>query len=98
MAWKKYELYLDDSEDIQKPLLKLGSSEAERAKEFFAKKEYDCCALLLRKGFEKILKSYLTPREQLDKNCNELDLATWQARPPSHRLLENFCYLLMPML
>ncbi len=75
MSWKKYELYLDDSEDIHKPLLKLGTSETERAKEFFAKKEYDCCALLLRKGFEKILKSYLSPREQLDKNCNELDLA-----------------------
>jgi len=31
-------------------------------------------------------------------NSDELDLATWQARPASHRLLENACYLLMPML
>ena len=76
MPWKKYELYLDDSEDIHKPILKIGGSETERAKEYFAKKDYDCCALLLRKGFEKILKSYLTPKEQLDKNCNELDLAS----------------------
>lgn len=51
------------------------SSETDRAKEFYAAKEYDCCALLLRKGFEKLLKSYLSPREQRDKNCNELDLA-----------------------
>jgi len=76
MPWKKYELYLDDSEDIHKPILIIGRSETERAKEYFAKKDYDCCALLLRKGFEKILKSYLTPKEQLDKNCNELDLAS----------------------
>ena len=31
-------------------------------------------------------------------HSDELDLATWQARPTSHRLLENACYLLMPML
>lgn len=31
--------------------------------------------LLLRKGFEKLLKSYLTPQEQRDRNLNELDLA-----------------------
>jgi len=80
MDWKKFELYLDDSEDIHKPILKSGKSEIERAKEYFAKKDYDCCALLLRKGFEKILKSYLTPREQLDKNCNDLDLASLVGR------------------
>jgi hypothetical protein len=40
-------------------------------------------ALLLRKGFEKLLKSYLTPREQLDKNCNELDLAGLVGRAKS---------------
>ncbi|MDP2816146.1 MAG: hypothetical protein Q8O19_05655, partial [Rectinemataceae bacterium] len=75
MPWKKYELYMDDTADIPSAIVKKGSSETERAKEFYATKEYDCCALLLRKGFEKLLKSYLTPREQLDKNCNELDLA-----------------------
>jgi hypothetical protein len=80
MDWKKYELYLDDSEEIHKPILKIGKSEIERAKEFFVKKDYDCCALLLRKGFEKVLKAYLTPREQLDKNCNELDLASLTGR------------------
>ena len=31
-------------------------------------------------------------------NSDELDMATWQARSTSHRLLENACYLLMPML
>jgi hypothetical protein len=71
MPWEKYELYLDDTAAI----VKKGSSETERAKEFYAAKEYDCCALLLRKGFEKLLKSYLDPKEQRDRNCNELDLA-----------------------
>ena len=75
MDWEKYEIYLDDSGDIPKAILKKGKSEIERAKEFYARKEYDACSLLLRKGFEKLLKSYLNPKEQLDKNCNELDLA-----------------------
>jgi energy-coupling factor transporter ATP-binding protein EcfA2 len=75
MPWEQYELYLDDTDPIHKPIIKKGSSLIERAKEFYARKEYDCCALLQRKEFEKILKAYLTPKEQLDKNCNELDLA-----------------------
>ena len=75
MSWKKYELYLDDSGDIYRPILKINKSETERAKEYYAKKEYDSCTLMLRKGFEKLLKAYLTPKEQLDRNCNELDLA-----------------------
>ena len=31
-------------------------------------------------------------------HSDELDLAAWQTRPTSHRLLENACYLLTPML
>lgn len=75
IPWEKYELYMDDAAEIPSVIVKKGSSETERAKEFYAAKEYDCCALLLRKGFEKLLKSYLSPREKLDKKCNELDLA-----------------------
>ena len=75
MKWEKYELYLDDAADVPDVIVKKGSSELERAKEFYAAKEYDCCALQLRKGFEKLLKSYLTPQEQRDRNCNDLDLA-----------------------
>ena len=75
MPWEKYELYLDDAADIPNVILKKGETETERAKVFYAAKEYDCCALLLRKGFERLLKSYLTPQDQRDKNCNELDLA-----------------------
>lgn len=29
---------------------------------------------------------------------DELNLASWMARPAHHRLFENFCYLLMPMI
>lgn len=75
MAWDKYELYIDDSAEIPSVIIKKGSSETERAKECYAAKDYDCCALLLRKGFEKLLKSYLTPQEQRDQNLNELNLA-----------------------
>lgn len=75
MAWEKYELYLDDAAEIPAAIVKKGSSETERAKEFYAAKEYDCCALLLRKGFEKLLKAYLPPKDQRDRNCNELDLS-----------------------
>ena len=83
MPWEKYELYLDDAADIPSAILKKGDTETERAKAFYAAKEYDCCALLLRKGFEKLLKSYLTPQEQRDKNCNELDLARLVGRAKS---------------
>lgn len=75
IKWEKYELYLDDAADIPSVIVKKGTSEIERAKEFYAAKDYDCCALLLRKGFERLLKSYLTPKEQRDRNCNELNLA-----------------------
>ena len=75
MNWKKYELYLDDSEEIPRVICKSGNSKLERAKKFYAGKEYDACALFLRKGFEEILKIYLTPKEQRDKNCEELDLS-----------------------
>jgi len=89
MNWKKYELYLDDSEKIPKAILKQGKSEIERAKEYYTKKEYDACALLLRKGFEKILKAYLTPKEQRDKNCIELDLSGLVGRSISKSSGEN---------
>lgn len=75
LNWKCYELYLDDSADIPAAIVKQGKSSLERAKEFYAKKEYDCCGFLLRKELERTLKAYLPPKEQRDKNCNELDLA-----------------------
>lgn len=89
MDWKKYELYLDDSGEIPGVILKHGKTEIERAKSYFAEKEYDCCALLLRKGFEKILKAYLTPKEQRDKNCEELDLSGLLGRAISKSCGEN---------
>ena len=75
MDWEKFELYLHEIDNIPKPIIKKGASEIDRAKEFFAQKEYEACALFLRKGFEKLLKNYLPRREQLDKNFNELDLS-----------------------
>ncbi|ETR70246.1 MAG: hypothetical protein OMM_03378 [Candidatus Magnetoglobus multicellularis str. Araruama] len=75
MSWKKYELYLNNNDEIPTIIVKQGKSEIERAKEHYAKKDYDCCALQLRKGFESFLKKYLTPKEQRNKNCDPLDLA-----------------------
>lgn len=75
LNWKRYELYLDNYSEIPSPILKQGESAIERAKTFYAQKEYDACALLLRKGFEKILKSYLTPKEQRNQYCEELNLS-----------------------
>jgi energy-coupling factor transporter ATP-binding protein EcfA2 len=75
LNWKKYEFYLDENDDIPGVIVKQGRSEIERAKVFYAQKEYDACALLLRKGFEKTIKNYLTPKEQRNKNCEELNLA-----------------------
>jgi len=75
LNWKKFELFLDDNNEIPRPILKQGKSEIERAKEFYSKKEFDVCANLLRKSFEKILKRYLTTAEQRDRNCNDLDLS-----------------------
>ena len=89
MKWKKYELYLDDSGNIPNFILKEGRSEIERAKEYYAKKEFDCSALLLRKGFEKILKSYLTPKEQRNSNCEELDLSGLVSKAISKSAGEN---------
>lgn len=75
MDWEKYELYLDDSQEIPKHILKHGRTELERAKEFYAERDYEACGFMLRKGFEKLLKSYLTQEEQRDRNYEELDLA-----------------------
>ena len=75
LPWVKYELYLDDSTEIPNVIKKVSSSFIERAKEYYSKKDYDCCANLLRKEFEKMLKAHLTPKEQRDDKCNELDLA-----------------------
>jgi len=80
MTWNKYEIYLDDSSEIPMPILKKGKTEIERAKKFYADRDYDACAMLLRKGFEKILKSYLTPQEQRNNNCVELDLSGFIVR------------------
>ncbi len=75
MDWEKFELYLDDSGDFPSVIVKKGGSNIEKAKEFYADKNYECCGLFLRKEFEKTLKSFIPPEEQRDKNCKELDLS-----------------------
>ncbi len=75
LDWTSYEFYLDDSGPIPAALIKQGKSELERAKVFFTSKDFDACALLLRKGFERLLKTFLTPAEQRNRNCEELDLS-----------------------
>ncbi|MCX6578839.1 MAG: AAA family ATPase [Candidatus Aminicenantes bacterium] len=75
MDWEKYEIYPDEVDGIPKPFLKPYDSEIKRARTYFDKKELDCCAMLLRKEFERFLKSFLAPEEQRNKHGEELDLA-----------------------
>lgn len=75
LDWKCFELYLDDSAEVPGAIIKRGQTALERARVFYARKEYESCAIMLRSELENILKAYLPPREQLDKNCNELNLA-----------------------
>ncbi len=75
LNWKKYELYLDDSEEIPSVIKKLSNSDIEKANKFYATKDLEACALHLRKGIEKTVKKYIPINLQRDKNCNPLDLA-----------------------
>ncbi|MCI0471707.1 MAG: AAA family ATPase [Candidatus Aminicenantes bacterium] len=83
MDWEKYEIYADEADGIPKPLLKPHESEINRAKKCYAKKEIDCCAMLLRKEFERFLKTFLSPAEQRNKHGEELDLAALISRARS---------------
>lgn len=71
---------------IQKAILKQDKSEIERAKEYYAKGEYEICALCLIKYFEKILKEYLTLK---DYNYEELGLSDLLGRAISKSSSEN---------
>lgn len=75
LDWKCFELYLDDSAEVPGAIVKRGQTALERARVFFAQKEYESCAIMLRSALENILKAYLPPREQFDRNCNDLNLA-----------------------
>ena len=107
LNWKRYELYLDNHSDIPMPILKVGKSELERAKVYYAQKEYDACAMLLRKAFEKIIKNYLTPKEQRNANCEELNLSGLIGRATSkssgaenailQKLNSDRCHILNPL-
>lgn len=75
MTWEKYEFYVNSEATIPAAKVIKSSSEIERAKKYFADGEYDSCALQLRKGCENLLKSYLSPEEQLNRKGEELDFS-----------------------
>jgi hypothetical protein len=75
MTWEKYEFYVDDEAAIPTAKVIKSTSEIDRAKKYYREKEYDSCALQLRKGCENLLKSYLSSEEQLNKNGEELDFS-----------------------
>lgn len=75
MNWKRYELYLDDSGTTPSYILKKGNSLFERAKQYYAEKDYDACGMMLRKSLEETLKGVLPKEKQRDKNCKEHDLS-----------------------
>ena len=78
--WKKFEFFVDTHDEYPKPIIKESKSDLQRAKVFYSKKDYDCCALLLRKEFERKLKSFVPLKEQRDKNCEDLDLSKLVAK------------------
>jgi len=75
MPWEKFEFYVDEETTIPKAKVIKSFSELERAKKYYAEKEYDSCALQLRKGCENLLKSYLSPQERVNKYGEELDFS-----------------------
>ena len=83
MPWEKYEFYIDDEAAIPTAKVIKSTSEIDRAKKYYKEKEYDSCALQLRKGCESFLKSYLSPKERLNKKGEELDLSGMLGRAKS---------------
>lgn len=75
LNWACYEFYSDDHEPHPTVFIKQGKTELEQARMHFAKREYEPCALFLRKGFEKLLKNWLPQHAQRNRNYVELDLA-----------------------
>jgi energy-coupling factor transporter ATP-binding protein EcfA2 len=75
LLWEKFEFYVDDVAPVPTAKVVKSTSERERAQKYYADKEYDSCALQLRKGCENLLKSYLPPEEQLNRNGEELDFS-----------------------
>ena len=78
LDWVKYELYLDDSEDIPKCIIKNGDSYLEKAIEFYGdrnKKDYECSAFFLRKELEKIFEVNLPYKMQVNEEGNKINLA-----------------------
>ncbi len=73
LDWKGFELFVDDSGEYEKPLLKVSNSYLDKAIEHFAYKQYDCCANQLRKACEGILKKWLK-QDAFDDNCKLLQL------------------------
>jgi energy-coupling factor transporter ATP-binding protein EcfA2 len=76
MDWESFELYLDDTDPIHKPIIKKGSTPLEKAKGYYATKDLDACCNMIRKELERVMESYLTPREQLDRNFEQLKLGS----------------------
>lgn len=83
MSWEKYEFYVDDEAAIPTAKVIKSTSEIDRAKKYYREKEYDSCALQLRKGCENYLKSYLSPKDRLNKKGEELDLSGMLGRAKS---------------
>ena len=75
MDWACYELYLDDLASPPGVIITTGKTDIEHAKKSYSQKDFPACAVHLRTGFEKLLKSNLSPGEQRNKKCEALNLA-----------------------
>ncbi|MEA1893363.1 MAG: ATP-binding protein [Campylobacterota bacterium] len=70
--WKYYEMYVDDSGEVEKPFIKKSKSYLDRAYEEFLNRNYDCSANLSRKACEGLLFKYLPSDKKFSLICDKL--------------------------
>jgi len=74
LNWKGFEIYVDENNDYEKPILKTSNSYIDKATIHFRDKNYDCCANLLRKSTEGLLNKLLPKEKRFSKTCEKLQL------------------------
>jgi len=67
MSWKSYEVYVDDKDDFEKPIIKKSLNYFQSAKKHFEEYDYPACANYLRKEIERIKKI----KEKQESSTNE---------------------------
>ena len=72
--WSYYEMYIDNSSDINKPFVTTSLSYLEKANKYLQQNEYEIAGNLLRKEAESFCKYFLPKKYQFKKDCSLYDL------------------------